>query len=182
MAATDFATASASPRSGSIIALVVDKLVGACGLVPYALVALGLRLVMARAVFLPGQTRIEGPVFSFDWVPGYGFSFILPAAIKAATVQMFEAQYANLPIPPALAAPLFTYAEFVLPICLVFGFATRFAALALILMTGFIAVYVTPEALWTVYAYWLAILLVLMTLGPGAVSIDALIRTIYKKQ
>ena len=52
-----------------------------------------------------------------------------------------------------------------LPICLVVGFATRFTALALIVMTGLVAVYVTPEALWTMHAYWIAILLVLMTLG-----------------
>lgn len=178
MAATDFAAAPA-PRSGSVIALVVDRLVALCGIIPYALVALGLRFVMARAVFLPGQTRIEGPVLTFDWVPGFDFSVVLPAAIKDATVQMFETQYASLPIPPAIAAPLFTYAEFVLPICLILGFATRFAALALIAVTGLI-VYVTPEALWTTYAYWIAILLVLMTLGPGAVSVDAFIRTIYK--
>ena len=123
----------------------MDKLVALCGIIPYALVALVLRLVMARAVFVPGQARIEGPVLSFDWVPGFDFSVVLPAAIKDATVQMFETQYANLPIPPAIAAPLFTYAEFVLPICLVLGFATRFAALALIVMTGLTAIYVTPR-------------------------------------
>jgi uncharacterized membrane protein YphA (DoxX/SURF4 family) len=137
---------------------------------------------MGWAVFLPGQDRIEGPVLSIDWIPGYRFSIVLPAALKASTVQMFETQYANLPIPPAIAAPLFTYAAFLLPICLVLGFATRFSALALIVMSVLIAFYVTPDALWTVYAYWIAILLVLMTLGPGAISIDGLIRTIYRKQ
>lgn len=180
MAATDFAAASV-PRSGSVIALVVDRLVALCGIIPYALVALGLRLVMARAVFLPGQAKIEGPVLTLDWVPGFEFSIVLPAAVKDATVQMFKTQYANLPIPSPVTAYVFTYAEFVLPICLLLGFATRFAALAIMVMTGFVAIYVTPEALWTLHAYWIAILLVLMTLGPGVISIDALIRTIYRK-
>ena len=52
---------------------------------------------------------------------------------------MFETQYANLPLPPAFAAELWSYAEFVLPLCLVLGFATRFAALALLIMTALLA-------------------------------------------
>lgn len=182
MAATDFAAASApTARSGSRIAAVVDKLVVACAIIPYALVALALRLVVAPAIFLPGQTRIEGPVVSFDWLPGHPFSIVLPAAVKAATVELFATQYADLPIPPAIAAPLFTYAEFLLPLCLVLGFATRFASLALIIMSALLAFYGASDMLWSVYIYWIAILLVLMTLGPGVVSIDALIRTIYRK-
>ena len=62
------------------------------------------------------------------------FSVILPAGIKATTFQLFETQYANLPIPPTVAAYLFAYAAFVLPICLVLGFATRLAALGLLAM------------------------------------------------
>ena len=94
--------------------------------------ALGLRLVMARVFFLSGQAKIEGPGVPIQW-PGIGgrrFSVTLPAAIKETTFQLFETQYADLPIAPAVAAYLFTYAEFVLPICLLLGFATRFAARA----------------------------------------------------
>ena len=39
----------------------VDSFVSACAFIPYALVALALRLVMARVFFLDGQTRIDGP-------------------------------------------------------------------------------------------------------------------------
>jgi hypothetical protein len=42
-------------------------------------------------------------------------------------------------------------------------------------------VYVVPEALWTAHVYLFAILMVLMSVGPGAISLDALIRTIYRK-
>ena len=66
-----------------------------------------------------------------------------------------------------------------LPICLVIGFATRFAAFGLLLMTLLIQFYVMPELWWSTHVYWVAILMVLMTVGPGAVSIDALIRHFY---
>jgi hypothetical protein len=39
---------------------VVDTLVWLCARVAYALLALGLRLVMARVFFLSGQGKIEG--------------------------------------------------------------------------------------------------------------------------
>ena len=48
-------------RSRSIIAGTVATLVALCAVIPYALVGLGLRFVMARVFFLSGQTRIEGP-------------------------------------------------------------------------------------------------------------------------
>jgi putative oxidoreductase len=105
---------------------------------------------------------------------------ILPAQIKPTTFQMFETQYAALPIPSAVAAVIFAYAEFVLPICLVLGFATRFAALVLLGMTLLLQVYVLPDMWWSAHVYWVAILAVLISVGPGAVSIDALIRTVYR--
>ena len=164
-------------------AAAMSKFVTFCAAVPYALVALALRFIMARVFFLSGQTKIEGPR-SIPFRPGIGdleFSVILPAGIKDATFQMFEAQYAGLPVAPAVVAYLFTYAEFVLPICLVLGFGTRLAALALLVMTVLLQVYVMPGMLWSAHVYWAAILLVLMTVGPGAISVDAMIRGIYRR-
>jgi putative oxidoreductase len=137
--------------------------------IPYALVALGLRLVMARVFFLSGQSKIEGPALPLH-VGGLDFAVTLPARIKDATFEMFASQYAGLPVAPPVAATLFTYAEFVLPICLVLGFATRFAALGLFAMTMLLQVYVAPGMWWPAHVYWVAILLVLVTVGPGAVS------------
>ena len=94
---------------------------------------------------------------------------------------MFDTQYADLPVPPAVVATLFTYAEFVLPVCLVLGFATRFAALVLLGMTLLLQIYVLPAMWWSAHVYWVSILLVLMSVGPGAISIDALIRAIYRR-
>lgn len=176
-------TDTAEPRaSRSIIALIIDKLVLVCGVIPYALVGLLLRLVMARVFFFSGQAKIDGPVIPIDLhIPDLEFSVTLPAQIKDTTFQMFEAQYANLPISPPVAAVVFTYAEFVLPICLVLGFATRFAALGLLVMTVLLQVYVMPGMLWPAHIYWASILLVLMSVGPGAISIDAAIRWLYRR-
>jgi putative oxidoreductase len=181
VAMTDLA-AHPPPRSHSFIAATVAKLVAVFGVIPYAIVALGLRLVMARVFFLSGQPKIEGPVVPVSLnIRDLDFLIALPAQIKDATFRLFETQYAALPIPPTVAAYLFTYAEFILPVCLVIGFATRFAALGLLVMTVLVQVYVMPDLLWSTHVYWGAILLVLMSVGPGAVSIDAVIRYLYEK-
>jgi putative oxidoreductase len=161
---------------------VVDTLVWLCARSVYALLALGLRLVMARVFFLSGQAKIEGPGVPIQWpAGGVDLSVTLPAAIKETTFQLFETQYAELPIAPAAAAYLFSYAEFVLPICLLLGFATRFAAAGLLALTMLLQIYVAPAMWWPLHVYWVSILLVLVLLGPGAISIDALIRTIYRR-
>jgi putative oxidoreductase len=166
--------------SHSTIALIVAKLVALCAAIPYALVALGLRFVMARTFFVSGQSKIEGPVVHSP-IPGVEFSFVLPAGIKDSTFQLFQTQYAALPMPPTVAAYLFTYAEFVLPVCLMVGFATRFSALALLVMTVLIQVYVMPNAFWTTHVYWISILMVLLSVGPSSISVDRLIRYVYEK-
>jgi putative oxidoreductase len=175
--------ASPAVRSRSIVARIVAVLVALCAIIPYALVALGLRFVMAWVFFVSGQAKIDGPRIPINLnvrgVPE--FTVILPAEIKASTFQMFETQYANLPLPPTVAAYLFSYAEFVLPICLVVGFASRFAALGLLAMTALMQIYVAPAMWWSLHVYWVAILMVLLSVGPGAISIDALIRCIYDR-
>jgi putative oxidoreductase len=153
---------------------------GLIAAIPYALVALVLRLVIARVFFFSGQTMITGPSIPIHTSIG-DFDVILPAQIKETTFQLFETQYAGLPLAPTTAAVLFTYAEFVLPICLVLGFATRLAALGLLVMTVLLQLYVMPTMWWPAHVYWIAILLVLMTVGPGALSIDALIRVLYRR-
>ena len=66
-------------------------------------------------------------------------------------------------------------------IFLVLGFATRFSALTLLVITIMIQYYVLPGALWTTPIYWAAILLVLMTCGAGIISIDQIIRYYYAR-
>jgi putative oxidoreductase len=167
-------------RSRSVSGLMVDSFVSACSFIPYAVVALALRLVMARVFFLDGQTRISGPRISLS-VYDFDFSVVLPFEVKAQTFGVFLSQYFALPVPPVLGAYLVSYAEFILPIMLVLGLGTRFAALGLLVMTALIQIYVVPQALWTTHIYWASILVVLLTLGAGKISVDSLIRFIARR-
>ena len=103
-------------RSRSVIGLTVDSFVSACSFIPYALVALGLRLVMARRV-LPRRPDPHRRAARAAQRAGLRFSVVLPLQVKAETFGAFLNQYAALPVPPVLGAYLLSYAEFILPIC-----------------------------------------------------------------
>lgn len=174
--------AAASPPRRSAGARLAGALGRLCAAIPYGLVALALRLVIARVFFLSGQAKVDGPQIpvALDELD-LAFVVTLPAAIKDATIQLFATQYAGLPLDPTVAAYLFSYAEFVLPICLLLGFATRIAALGLLAITALLQIYVFPGMWWAAHVYWAAILLVLTVCGPGAFSIDAVIRAIFRR-
>jgi putative oxidoreductase len=167
-------------HSRSFIGMVVESFVSACSFIPYALVALALRLVMARVFFLDGQTRVEGPRVPLS-INDFDFTLVLPLHVKAETISAFLTQYTALPMPPMLAAALVSYGEFILPICLILGFCTRFAALGLLLMMAMIDLYVMPQGFWSMHVYWDAVLLVLFTLGAGQVSVDHVIRYVTRR-
>jgi uncharacterized membrane protein YphA (DoxX/SURF4 family) len=180
-------------RSRSVIGVTVDGFISACSLLPYALVALALRLLMARIFFLDGQARIDGPRFSLHVpiekvpfslpfkLPSLDFSVILPLQIKADMIADFATASPPIPLPPAIAAYAVGYAEFLLPICLVLGFATRFASLGLLFITALIAVFVVPNILAGEPIFWASILIVLLSLGGGALSLDNIIRMIARR-
>jgi len=167
-------------RKRSLAGCVVDSFVSACAFIPYALVALGLRLAMARVFFLDGQTRVDGPRVPLN-AHDVDLSVVLPLQIKAETFAAFLTQYSALPVPPALAAYLVSYGEFILPICLVLGFGTRFAAFGLLAMLAMIDLYVMPQGFWSMHIYWDAILMVLLALGAGQISIDHVIRFVTRR-
>lgn len=123
---------------------------------PYSLVALAGRVAVAGVFWKSGRTKVEdGTLFT----PNETVFFL------------FEHEY-NLPlISPALAAPLATYAEFFLPILLVLGLLTRFAALSMLAMTVVIQTFVYPLA-WDTHLTWATILMMLIAFGPGRLSLD----------
>jgi len=162
-------------RRRSITGFIVDSFVSACSFVPYALVALLLRLVIARVFFLAGQVQIDGfrvPLTLHD----FEFSMIVPMSVKPQTFSLFLAKLSATPIPPMLAAYAVSYAEFILPILLVLGFATRFSALVLLAITVTMQAYLLPTEMLATNATWASMLLVLLSLGPGQISIDHVIR------
>jgi putative oxidoreductase len=177
-------------RSRSVVGLTLDGFISVCkSMLPYALVALALRLIMARVFFLDGQSKIVGipvPVSLPDLVQGFSlkafnFSVLVPVDVAPGTIGLFMTKFAASPIPPVLAAYVVSYAEFILPIMLVLGFASRFAAIGLLGLTASFQFYLMPEALWTTHIYWAAMLLVIVSRGPGQISIDHIIRFLAKR-
>lgn len=106
------------------------------------------------------------PVF---WRSGWG-----KAANMEQAIGLFREEY-QLPIlPPGLAAYLGTAVELAAPAFILVGFATRLASLPLIAITLTIQFLVYPVS-YPDHLLWFAILVFILTRGPGPVSIDALI-------
>ena len=89
-------------------------------------------------------------------------------------VKLFEDEYKVPLLDPAWAARLATFNELTFPILLFLGLATRLATLPLLGMIAVIQTFVYPQA-WTEHLLWAAILLFLLTRGPGPLSLDHLI-------
>ncbi len=75
---------------------------------------------------------------------------------------------------PAVTAFATGVAEILLPILLVLGLATRFAALGFLAMT--LVVQLTVPDGWPLHVTWAAMALGIMAWGPGRVSLDHLIK------
>ena len=166
-------------RPRSFIRTIIESFASACAFIPYALIALALRFVMARVFFLDGQLKVDGPRVPVNF-QDFDFSLVLPMRVKSETFATFVDFYSALPVPPVLAAYIVSYAEFILPVMLVLGLGTRFAALAFLVLAG-MQLYVQPAELWTTYVYWGAILLVLLARGAGAISADHVIRYVTRR-
>jgi putative oxidoreductase len=129
--------------------------------IPYWLVALITRVSIAAVFWRSGQTKVDG------W------------HLTDSTLFLFKDEYKLPLIDPTLAAYLATFAEHFFPVLLVLGLATRFAALALLIMTLVIEIFVYPDA-WPTHGTWAACFLILMTQGAGKLSLDHLIAQRYR--
>ena len=130
------------------------------GRVPESLVLLFVRVAFGGIFWRSGQTKVE---------PGTWFT------LTDATRELFRTEYAGVPLPPALAAPLANAAEHVLPALLLAGLFTRFSALGLLGMTLTIQLFVYPDAWWPEHSLWVALAVVLIVRGGGLFSADALL-------
>lgn len=124
------------------------------------LLAIFLRIALAAPFWLSGRTKVE----EGSWL-----------TISDTTYFLFENEYSGVPLSPALAAVLATAAEHALPILLLLGLGTRFAALGLLAMTATIQIFVYPDAWWNVHMQWTALALAIIVLGPGRWSLDSLL-------
>jgi putative oxidoreductase len=128
-----------------------------------SLAQLVLRFALALPFWRSGVNKWDGflqlndtAVFLFSsefklHLPGGPYPFPAPAAMAFATAS----------------------AEILLPILLVFGLASRLAALALLVMT--IVVQLTVPDGWPLHITWAAMALGIMAWGPGRFSLDHLI-------
>jgi hypothetical protein len=79
----------ATRSTHSFIPLYIDRLVAFCAIIPYALVALLLRFVMARVFFLSGQAKVEGVSIPFSF-HDLNLPVILPGKVSDATLQVLR--------------------------------------------------------------------------------------------
>jgi putative oxidoreductase len=143
------------------LARLVRTPIGWMELIPYWLVALIARLGPAGVFWRSGQTKVRG------W------------QVTDSAVALFENEYQVPVLSPWLAAHVTAYAEHIFPIMLVLGLGTRFAALGMLIMTAVIEIFVFPDA-WPIHGTWAACFLILMTRGPGALSLDAWVAQRYR--
>lgn len=139
--------------------------------IPHSLLALLGRLAIGLVFWRSGQTKLAGYELC---VPGLSCFKANPFSLGDNTFVLFENEY-NVPLLPTwLAAHGASLAEFVLPVLLVLGLGTRFAALGLLIMTLVIQTFVYPGA-YVLHGTWAAILVMLLKYGPGKIALDHLI-------
>jgi putative oxidoreductase len=123
-----------------------------------------LRIALAVPFFRSGLTRWDG--------------FL---SLSPSTAYLFEEEFKlhifgrlyGFPA-PTMIAHFVGMAEITLPILLVLGVATRFAALGLLIMTGVIQL-VVPDGWANFHLPWAAMAIAIIALGPGLLSFDHLI-------
>jgi len=90
------------------------------------------------------------------------------------TVKLFEDEYKVPLLDPAVAARLAMVQELTLPVLLFVGLATRAATVPMLGMIVVIQTFVYPNA-WIEHLVWSSILVLLLTRGPGILSLDHLV-------
>jgi putative oxidoreductase len=154
------------PRLGTFVR-VVRSIIGWLSWLTLFIAPPVLRIALAVPFFRSGLTKWDG------------FLSLSPGAIY-----LFQEEFKlhilgriyDFPA-PAVVAFLTGSAEIILPILLVTGFATRFAALGLLVMTGIIQL-VVPDGWANFHLPWAAMALAIVALGPGPLALDYVIDTV----
>jgi putative oxidoreductase len=141
-----------SPSRPALIAI-VGRALQSLDRVPYALLALPLRLAVASVFWNSAMTKLA------NW---------------DTALSLFADEYQVPLLPPELAAYMAAAIELSTPPLLIVGLFARAAALALLGMTAVIEIFVYPQA-WPTHIQWAAMLLILLCRGAGALSVDHLL-------
>jgi len=152
---------------------ILAQITGYMSKIPASGISLLARVIMAAIFWTSGMTKIA---FNVEGITDFSWSQIwnvitLNWTVSEGTYMLFEYEY-NLPVIPfEWAAHMALTAELILPIALILGIFTRYAALAMLGMTLVIQILVYPN-LWSVHALWAIALLSIMTQGGGRLSVD----------
>jgi putative oxidoreductase len=132
--------------------------------IPQSLPLLALRVALAVPFFKSGMTKWAGFLQLSD-----GARYLFTEEFR---LHLFGAEV-PYPFPIAMATAS-GIAEIVLPVLLVFGLGTRFAALGILAMTAVIQLTV-PDGWANFHLPWAAMALTLVVLGGGSIALDALV-------
>jgi putative oxidoreductase len=127
-------------------------------LLPASLLLLVQRFGLAAVFFMSGRTKVDGLL-----------------TVNDSAFELFRTDYALPFVKPEIAAYAATYSEHLFPLLLVLGLFTRFAALALLIMTSIIEIFVYPDA-WPTHLSWAGLMLPLIALGGGKLSLDRVLK------
>jgi putative oxidoreductase len=155
---SDLSLASTKPPSG--IAGLIASIIGLMQSIPMSFLTLCARIFPAAVFWLSGETKVDG------------------FHLKASAIALFQEEYALPVIDPTIAAYMAAFAEHFFPVLLVIGFASRFAAFALLGMTAVIEIFVYPDA-WPLHGVWATCFLIVIARGAGVFSLDYLIAKHY---
>jgi putative oxidoreductase len=173
-------------RTGSILASAraayADAARWAERIVHHDLLSFFVRLTVAGVFWRSFLTKVEtfGVLSYVEVINGFDIEKtrvklpVLPLDLKPTTIAQFRGDFALPLLPAEAAAWMATLGEFILPVLLVLGLFTRFAAAGLLVMTAVIQIFVFPDAWWATHALWAALLLYLVGRGPGRLSLDAI--------
>ncbi|HXV23912.1 MAG TPA: DoxX family protein [Alphaproteobacteria bacterium] len=131
----------------------IERIRDALEATPLSIVQLLARIGVAAVFFKSGMTKIASWEF---------------------TLMLFREEYRVPLLPPELAAPLATATELSMPVLLALGLFARLATLPLLGMVVVIQLFVYPQS-WAEHLTWTALLLLILTRGPGSISLDRLI-------
>jgi putative oxidoreductase len=125
---------------------------------PLSLLQLAMRIGVGAVFFRSGLLKIDSWQF---------------------TIQLFRDEYRVPLLDPVLAAQITTAVELGIPPLLFVGLATRLATLPLLGMIAVIQAFVYPNA-WSDHLLWAAALALVLTRGPGVLSLDHWLATRWR--
>lgn len=168
------AQAQATSQS-SRLGRLVDMAIGLFERLPQSIIAFIARFSIAAVFWSSGQTKVQG--LAINLINGE-FSLGWPQ-LSGSAIALFKDEYKLPFIAPELAAPMAATAEHLFPLLILIGLGTRFSALALLGMTMVIQLFVYPDA-YATHGTWAAVLLYLISHGPGRLSVDHWLASRYR--